>query len=137
MIQGPSLLMATVTFKPNLRGDGPGKYLLLQAPEMSLYLLARQVAGHLGGSMYGRHPDRFAIALSSPSERASEGRPRRQPCAVVTTCLPSARPSLAPPLPQDSHGGFAPLSGRPFLLLETTPSSFTLLECPHCWECEI
>ena len=51
MIQGPSLLMATVTFKPNLRGDGPGKYLLLQAPEMSLYLLARQVVGHLGGRM--------------------------------------------------------------------------------------
>lgn len=27
------------------------KYLLVQAPVMSLYLLARQVSGHVGGSM--------------------------------------------------------------------------------------
>lgn len=48
------------------------KYLLLHAPVMSLYLFARQEFGHLGDSMYGRHPDTFAIVFNISSDKISE-----------------------------------------------------------------
>ena len=52
-IYGDSALMTPVMFQYNLqvRPSALRNYLLLQAPVMSLYLFARQVFGHLGGSM--------------------------------------------------------------------------------------
>ena len=52
-VYGDSALVAPVTFKYNLqvRARALRNYLLLQAPVMSLNLFARQVFGHLGGSM--------------------------------------------------------------------------------------
>lgn len=47
------------------------QYLLLHAPVMDRYFFARQVSGHLGGSMKGKHPDRLAMVPRRSAGRAS------------------------------------------------------------------
>lgn len=76
-------------------GDG-GKYLLLQAPVMSLYLSARQECGQRGGSMWARQPDTFAIVLSTSAGRASA-----ETVSVVSALQGSASAgrSWSPPVP--------------------------------------
>lgn len=41
---------------------------------ISLCLFARQVSGHFGGSLCGRHPDILATELSRSSDKTSEGK---------------------------------------------------------------
>lgn len=69
--------LSMVTRLPAGRLRPHGAHLLLQAPVMSRYLLARQVWGQLGGSMWGRQPDRFAIVLRSSSDKTSRKKHRR------------------------------------------------------------
>lgn len=93
---------------------------MLHAPVMSRYLLARQVCGHFGGSMCGRHPDARAMAARRASDTASAG--DTGPDAVATPAPAPAQgtsnavSARAPASEPGARSRPAPLCGRPPLL---------------------